>query len=134
MSAVKQAAATAASSTISEEEVRLIEDSIILPAVIKTIERNADEIKLAGWTLVDIYVRVSGVMAAIINDELAQTRRTLSRQNIVVYKTPISVVDGTARYRYRTRGQEGLLVLTRDYVKGEISRRIEEYTAAIFKR
>ncbi|MFC5651543.1 hypothetical protein ACFPYJ_20980 [Paenibacillus solisilvae] len=119
-------------SVASPDELRIINDYILLPMIITMVERSRDDIKESGITLADLYVKTTNIIGSVIVRELTETKRTLRGLNIVVYSA-VNVEDG-AKYRYRVRGKEDHFELTREYVRTEIVKRIADYTAALFQK
>jgi len=113
----------------TKKELELMKDCIILPVALHIVEKNCREIELSGQTLKLLYAAAAKVLAGHIREDLQQSRKRLAEQSIRMFEEAKD--DTQLTYRYVCRGYEDKLLLTKDFMRAEISLKIGRYARSL---
>jgi hypothetical protein len=117
--------------TLTVEEIGLIRDYVLLPIMLAVVEKNAGEIGLSAYPLKPLYAAASVALIRRLLGDLHQIKKTLRRHDIQVLEE--TKVDSAIHYRLLCRGYEGAFDMMRDVVRSEMSQRLAQYIAGLFR-
>ncbi|MDF2671513.1 MAG: hypothetical protein K0R67_3819 [Paenibacillus sp.] len=113
----------------TKREIEVIRDSIILPVALTIVENKRLEIERSSQTLKGLYAATAHLLAHNIQEDVLKYRKFLVDSNIQVFEDS---KDGTElHYRYMCRGREDRFVMTKDFMRAEISVRIGRYAKSL---
>jgi hypothetical protein len=124
-----QAKSTAHAEPPTKKDLDLMRDYILLPIALTIVEKKRRETELSSLTLKILYAAAAKILVKHIQEDVQQSRKALVEKNIRVVeesKDPAEIV-----YRYWCRGHEDRFVMTKDYMRSEISVRIERYVRSL---
>ncbi|MBJ6361548.1 hypothetical protein ACFOQM_09645 [Paenibacillus sp. GCM10012307] len=116
----------------TKEEMILLHDNAILAMIFQMIDANRKELAKSKQTLQPWYLIVLNALQLKVLEDSSRTKKAL--KNAGIYVKEIDKVDGLARYRYNCRGVQDEFQMTREYARGEITRRIGSYGKALFSK
>ena len=120
-----------ASGVPSEEELRMIRDSVLLPHLLTMVQRGMEEAQNSTGVLQRLFVRVAQALHSRIRRDLYALRRELARRNIKVESD--EQADMILYYRYTCRGYEERFGIVRDVMRAEIGVKLGRYIGDILK-
>ncbi|BFH15031.1 hypothetical protein WJ0W_004555 [Paenibacillus melissococcoides] len=90
------------------------------------VTRKIREIERSSETLKSLYAQAAQVLAQHIDRDLSKTGRAMLDKNIHLFA---GEHDGQAiTYPYTCRGHEGSFLITREYMRADMSKRLGKYT------
>ncbi|AJS57888.1 hypothetical protein [Paenibacillus sp. IHBB 10380] len=107
------------------EEINMMKDFVLLPIMHSIIMRKAREIERSSEMLRVLYTKVAQLLAKNMYTDLSKVKRSLLEKNIRVFEEEKD--DQMVRYRYIYRNYEDSFVITRSYMRAEVSMRIGRY-------
>jgi hypothetical protein len=115
----------------SKEEFELMRSAILLPILLKKLERNIKELEISGYLLKRLYVSVTAIF-------WQRVRADLEHINSELRANKIRIFEGTHNelclvYKYNCRGYSDEFSVTRDLVKENLARKLGEYTQKLTK-
>jgi glucan biosynthesis protein len=114
------------STLTTDEELKLIQDAIILPLMKKMLAKKMSEIEYSPQPLRKLYLRVTEIVLDRVQKDLVEVKKQLRKSDIRVWQDEnISVKE--FRYHYLVRGYQFTFDMLRDKVKAEISMRLPKY-------
>ncbi|WP_338555834.1 hypothetical protein [Paenibacillus sp. KS-LC4] len=109
----------------TSEEIHMMKDYVLLPIMHAIIVKKAHEAEQSFETLRLLYAKAAQLLARNVEHDLTQLKRALTEKNIRVFEEEKNHQE--ARYRYICREYEDHFIITRDYMRAEISLRIVRY-------
>lgn len=109
----------------TKKELDLMRDYVILPVALTIVEKKRLEVERSSFTLKILYSAAAKIVVKCIQEDVQQLKKALVDKQIRVFedsKEPTEIV-----YRYVCRGYENRFVMTKDYMRGEVSAKIESY-------
>jgi hypothetical protein len=113
----------------TEQEMKMIRDSILLPYMLSMVDKSLQDIEYHSNLLKPLYLTAGQVVRRRINDDLHRLRRELSRRNIRIFGEEQE--DMIVYHRFICRGYEERFGMVRDMVRSEISLRLTRYLKEI---
>ena len=113
----------------TKREIEVMRDSIILPVALTIVENKRTEIERSSQTLKGLYAAAAHLLAKNIQEDVMKYKKFLIDSNIQVFED--SKNDTELHYRYTCRGRENRFVMTKDFMRAEISVRIGRYTKSL---
>lgn len=113
----------------TKKELDLMRDAIILPVALGIVEKKRRETELSSLTLKILYSAAAKILVKQIQEDVQQSKKALVEHNIRVFED--SKDSAEIVYRYVCRGYENRFVMTKDYMRSEISVRIERYVRSL---
>lgn len=115
----------------TQEEFKLIRDSIILPMMLTIVEQNYRRIETTDLSLRKLYIAATQALMDQVHSDLVKVKKILRERSIKVMEE--EKIDSTARYRVFCRGYEDSFTIIRDVVRAEISVRLGKYIGDLFR-
>lgn len=109
----------------TRKEIELMRDYIILPVALRIVEKKCIEVEMSSETLKLLYSTAAKILAKHIRYDAQKCKKALFEQNIRVFEDTVG--DTELIYRYDCRGYKDHLVMTKDFMRTEISVRIGRY-------
>ncbi|MDQ1913202.1 hypothetical protein RAC89_22660 [Paenibacillus sp. GD4] len=109
----------------TQKELELMRDFIILPVALGIVEKKRRETEMSSLTLKILYSAAAKVLVKSIQEDVQQSRKALVEKQIRVFEDSKDASEIV--YRYVCRGYENRFVMTKDYMRSEVSVRIERY-------
>lgn len=117
------------SEIITNEELEMIRDYILLPHMEKMVQKSIDEAQYSTNILKRLYILASQkILNQIIQDMIA-LRRELKKRNIRVLDEEQS--DFIIFHKYYCRGYKDQFAMTRDVMRAEISVQLTKYMSEL---
>ncbi|UHA74016.1 hypothetical protein [Paenibacillus sp. 481] len=107
------------------EEIKLMKDSVLLSIMHTIIIKKAYEIEQSSDTLRGLYTKVARLLAKNIYADLCEVKKYLLEKNICLHEEEKD--EQAIHYRYVCRHYEDRFIVTRDYIRSEVSTRIGRY-------
>jgi hypothetical protein len=114
-----------ASGVPSEEELRMIRDSVLLPHLLTMVQRGLQEVQYSTSILKRLFAAAGQLLQNRIQRDLYTLRRELDRRNIRVVSDEHA--DTVLYYRYTCRGYEDRFGIVREMLRAEIGIRLARY-------
>jgi hypothetical protein len=111
------------------KEMELMRDYILLPVALRIVEKKRTEIEMSSETLKGLYSAAAHVLAKHIREDMRKSKKVLLESNIRVFED--SKGDTELHYRYTCRSHADELVMTKDFMRTEISARIGRYVRSL---
>ncbi|GAA0135743.1 hypothetical protein YSY43_25830 [Paenibacillus sp. YSY-4.3] len=128
--AADEAAASGAAhrvvSPLTAKDIETIKKYIILPVALEIVEKKNREVELSSQTFKALYAAATKVLAQHIRRDIQLCRKSLLEQSIRISEPAMDGSD--IRYRFVCRGMEDEFIMTRDYLKAQVSLTIGHYT------
>ncbi|WP_240421920.1 hypothetical protein [Paenibacillus periandrae] len=115
-----------ASEPPTKKEMEMMRDSVILPVALKIVEKKSIEVEMSSLTLKFLYCSATKILTKRIREDVQLSKKILVERNIRVFED--SKDDTEITYRYVCRGCEDRFVMTKDFMRAEVSGRIGSYT------
>jgi hypothetical protein len=115
--------------TVTKKEMEMIRDYIILPVALHIVEKKGREVERSSETLKLVYAAAAKLLARHIREDVRRSKKGLVEGNIRVFED--AKEDNELIYRYVCRGREDRLVMTKDFMRAEISVRIGRYARSL---
>jgi hypothetical protein len=113
----------------TKKEIELIRDSILLPIALQIVEKQSRQVQMSPQMLKLLYTAATQILAKHIREDVQTSRKALVEKNIRVFED--SKDDTELVYRYVCRGHEDRLVMTKNFIRAEISVRIGRYAQCL---
>jgi hypothetical protein len=113
----------------TNKEMEMMRDYIILPVALKIVEKNSLEVAKSAQMLKLVYAAAAKILVKQIREDVQKSKKVLVERNIRVFEH--SKEDAELIYRYMCRGHEERLVMTKDFMRAEISARIGRYARGL---
>jgi hypothetical protein len=113
----------------TRKEIEMMRDSIILPIVLKIVEKKSMEVEMSSQTLKLLYSAAAKILAKNIREDVQKSKKALIERNIRVFED--SKDDTEVIYRYVCRDHKDRFVMTKDFIRAEISARVGRYARSL---
>ncbi|MFK7697167.1 hypothetical protein [Paenibacillus sp. HJGM_3] len=113
----------------TKRDLDMIRDYILLPVALGIVEKRRAEIERSSETLKGLYAAAAHVLAKTIREDMRKSRQQLLESEIRVYEDAKD--DTELHYRYTCRSHDDELVMTKDFMRAEISARIGRYVNSL---
>ncbi len=117
------------SSHPKKEDIELIRDYILLPIMYTLVTKKISEVKLSSETLKSLYAKAAQVLAANIYKDLSKVKQEMMEKEIRVFNEEKH--EDILELHYAYRDYEDRLIITKEYMKAEISKRLARYTDSL---
>ncbi|NKI24223.1 hypothetical protein HFN20_23920 [Paenibacillus dendritiformis] len=108
------------------EELELMKNYVMLSHLQTMVTKKIREIERSSETLKPLYAQAAQVLAQHIDRDLSKAGRAMLDKNIHLFP---GEHDGQAiTYPYTCRGHEGSFLITREYMRADMSKRLGIYT------
>lgn len=114
---------------ISDEELYLLRESILLPLLIEMIETGLTNMDESKNILKRAYLMTGSYMVVLVKADLARIRRQLSTAKIVSWEK--GSTKHVLVHRYVRYNEESFLTIDRKEARAELSIRLGHYTEAL---
>jgi len=118
---------------LTQQELNLIRDYILLPVAISIVNKNRLEIAESKDLLRSLYSSALLVIMTRMRNDLEDIRRQLKEMNINVVDSRRTRVNDSEQYPYFVRGKRGDFSIRRDEIKAEVGRQLGRYIADVTK-
>lgn len=116
----------------SDQEVKLMEDYILLPIAITVVNTNRLEMETSSITLRKLYSDTATIMMSRMREELSGIRQQLKERQIVVMDAEEEVYEeDCAQFPYILHGYPGMLALNREVIQSGVLAYIHRYVAEV---
>jgi len=115
--------------SMTEEEVLAIRNSIMLPMLLDVCRNNLEKLEFSGLTLKKLYTESTQVLMDHIARDIKENKQFLREHQIRI----IDENHGQLRYKFIVRGYEDKMVFFSDYFRAQLSIKLGEYVAGVFK-
>ncbi|MNP26742.1 hypothetical protein D3C76_1196100 [compost metagenome] len=113
----------------TRKELEMMREYILLPVAFHIVEKKILEVEQSTQMLKLLYSTAAKVLANHIWADVQNSKKALHERNIRVFED--SKNDSELTYRYICRGYEDRFVMTRDYMRAEVSVRIGRYVRSL---
>ncbi|AOZ91516.1 hypothetical protein [Paenibacillus crassostreae] len=113
----------------TRRELELMREYVLLPVALHIVEKKILEVERSPQMLKLLYSTAAKVLAKHIREDVNKSKKALHEQTIRVYED--SKNDSELTYRYTCRGYENQFIMTRDFMRAEISVRIGKYVRGL---
>ena len=117
------------SSHPKKEDIELIRDYILLPIMYTLVTKKISEVKLSSETLKSLYAKAAQILAANIYKDLSKVKQEMMEKEIRVFNEEKH--EDILELYYAYRDYEDRLIITKEYMKAEISKRLARYTDSL---
>ncbi|WP_374020183.1 hypothetical protein ABU162_11440 [Paenibacillus thiaminolyticus] len=108
------------------EELELMKNYVMLSHLQTMVTRKIRDIERSSETLKSLYSQAAQILAQHIDRDLSKAGRAMLDKNIHLFT---GEHDGQAiTYPYTCRGHEGSFLITREYMRADMSKRLGRYT------
>jgi hypothetical protein len=118
-----------AAEPVTKQEIEMMRDYIILPIALKIVEKKSIEVEMSSQTLKLLYSAAAKILANHIRDDVQKCKKVLLEKKIRVFED--SKDNTELIYCYICRGHEDRFVMTKDFIRAEISVRIGRYARSL---
>ena len=115
----------------TEEELRLIRESILLPHLMTMLQRSIGEISRSQISMHNVMARVMRAVLDRVGLESFNARRELKKRNIKILSDEMQ--DDIVYTRYLCRGYEDKFGMTREVMRAEIGKHLTKVVESILK-
>lgn len=116
----------------SKEEIELIRDYCLMPLLLDLVEKNKKDMEFTDHTLKPLYIKAADALWKRIHADLYEIRKELKRIGCKVNK--LDRYDPAAiHFEFRLRGYREEFGIMKMLVKSEMSMRLGNYIAGMFK-
>jgi hypothetical protein len=118
--------------TLGGDDATLVKEAILLPMILTLLERDRQALVSPDCPMRFGRRYAEAVLRAMdmVTNDNAAVRRELRKREVKIHRLG-SDRDGV-RYIYVHRGYERTMALSWNYIKAQISVRVEEYARAVF--
>ncbi len=109
----------------TSKELNLMRDSIILPVTIEIVHKKRMELEMIDLMFKVAYLEVTKILTRSLQKDLQKTKKALIEKKIRLQEDSRETTQ--IIYRYFCRGYEDQLVITKNYMRDEIGRKIDTY-------
>ncbi|WP_028547998.1 hypothetical protein [Paenibacillus sp. UNC451MF] len=113
----------------TNKEMEMMRDFVLLPVALQIVEKKSIEVEMSTQTLKLLYSAAAKILARNIRDDLLKNRKALLERHIRVIEDIKD--DSSLYYRYSCRGREDRFIMTKDFIRSEISLRIGRYAKSL---
>lgn len=114
------------------EDLELMRDSILLPALHALVTKRIQEMERSTETLRTLYVKVAYLVARHIYDDLSKLKKRMRDQDMHVIDEVKD--ESSIQCTYVCRGYEDAFVMTKESMRMEMSVRLRRYTEHMVAR
>ncbi|WP_152392335.1 hypothetical protein [Paenibacillus guangzhouensis] len=111
------------------EDMELIRDYILLPIMHTLVIKKVSEAKVSTETLKSLYAMAAQVLAANIYKDLSKVKQEMMEKEIRVVNEEKH--EDVLKLHYAYHDFEDRLIITKEYMKAEISKRLARYTDSL---
>lgn len=108
------------------EDIELMRDYILLSVMYKMVTKKIHEMGVSSETLKSLYTKAAQILANNISADLSQRRQEMLKKEIRIVDEEKH--DSTMILHYTYHGYEDSFIITKEYMRMEISRRLARYT------
>ncbi|QHT60835.1 hypothetical protein GXP70_13335 [Paenibacillus lycopersici] len=127
--AAVQARAPRERNIITTEERAMLRDYILLPHMVKMVEKSIADVEHMTTVLKRAYLMAGQKILDRVSQDLYGLRRELNQRNIRILNEEHA--DLVVYHRYFCRGYEDRFGMTRDVMRSEISMKLARYTSEL---
>ncbi|SDD97927.1 hypothetical protein SAMN02799630_04308 [Paenibacillus sp. UNCCL117] len=109
----------------TSKEFEMMRDSVVLSVALQIVEKKSIEMETSSHMLQLLYSAAAKVLVQMMREDMRKLKKHLLEKHIRVYEAAKD--DASLHYRFVCRGQEDGFTMTREFMRGEISRRIGSY-------
>nr|WP_207952083.1 hypothetical protein [Paenibacillus turpanensis] len=116
----------------SEDELKMIRDSILLPHMVTMVQKSLTDIENSSNLLKKLYLAVGQEVLDAMSKDLYNLRRELAKRSIKVIND--EQIDLVIYHRFVCRGYEERFGMVREVMRSEISLQLAKYVKEIVGR
>lgn len=113
----------------TRKETEIMRNHIVLAFTLQVIEKKNIEVEMSSQTLKLLYSATTRLLAKIIREDLKEVKKILVEKNISLFE--ISKDDTAIYYRFVCRGHKDKLIITKEFVRAEVSAKIGSYIQSL---
>ncbi|MHA0857320.1 hypothetical protein [Paenibacillus sp. CMAA1364] len=113
----------------TRRELDMMREYVLLPVALHIVERKILEVERSPQMLKLLYATAGKVLANHIREDVHKSKKALFDRHIRLFED--SKNDSELTYRYICRGYENQFMMTRDFMRAEISVRIGRYVGKL---
>ncbi|WP_438351458.1 hypothetical protein ACP8HI_12900 [Paenibacillus sp. FA6] len=113
----------------TRQEFEMMREYILLPVMLHIVEKKIQEVERSPQMLKLLYSTAAKVLANHIRDDMQKSKKVLHERSIRVFEDTKD--DDELTYRYICRGYEDRFMMTREFMRAEISVRIGRYVGGL---
>lgn len=119
-------APSGASHQPKREDIELIRDYILLSVMNTMVTKKIREMAVSSETLKSLYTKAAQILANSISTDLSKRRQEMLKKEICIVDEEKQ--DSTMILHYTYRNSEDSFIITKEYMRMEISKRLARYT------
>ena len=120
------------SSHPKKEDIELIRDYILLPIMYTLVTKKISEAKLSSETLKSLYAKAAQILAVNIYKDLSKVKQEMMEKELRVVNE--EKYEDVWKLHYAYHDFEDRLIITKEYMKAEISKRLARYTDSLITK
>lgn len=113
----------------TRKEIEIMRDHIVLSITLRVIEKKKIEVDMSSQTLKLLYSATTRLLAKNIREDVKKTKKILVEKDINVFEN--SKDDTALYYRFVCRGHEDEFIITKEFVRSEVSAKIGGYIQSL---
>jgi hypothetical protein len=117
----------------SKEELELIRDYCLMPMLLDIVEKNRKDMEFANHSLKRLYIKAAEALAKKIHVDLYEIRKELKRINCRVNEMKDKYDPAAVHFEFWLRGYHNEFGLMKEVVRSEMSVRLADYIAGMFR-
>jgi hypothetical protein len=117
---------------ITNDELTMIRDYILMPHMLTMVQRSIDDIEQTGNPLKPLYIAVARAVMDRISADMKRIRAEFAKSKIKLLNT--ETVDVVYYQHFVCRGYQDRFGMIREVMKAEISVRLGRYFAEVEKQ
>ncbi|WP_028545081.1 hypothetical protein [Paenibacillus taiwanensis] len=115
-----------------QEDMALIRDYILLPIMHTLVTKKMSEMKNSSETLKSLYAKAAQILAVHIHKNLCKVKQEMMEKEIHILHDEKH--EDVMELHYSYRDYEDRLIITKEYMKAEISKRLAQYTDSLIAK
>jgi hypothetical protein len=127
---IKAAGLKIESPPVSQAELELMHDFVLLPMAYTIAEKNRKEIEQKARSLRDLFIKATIIILQQMKADIENINQSLKQAIITVLSG--NLIDNIATYSYKCRSHDGTFALTREYERVHIGKLIARYINGLF--
>lgn len=114
-------------SVLSDEELTLIRDSVLLPVLMDVIKNNTRELQHSKLSVISLYIKTTEVLLDTIHADLVAVKKELRQRDIKV--VPEDRIDYALYHKIYYRGYNENFGIMKETIKAELSVKLGNYVS-----
>ncbi|MCG7407584.1 hypothetical protein MH117_09125 [Paenibacillus sp. ACRRX] len=114
------------------EDIELMRDYILLPVMYTLVTKKIHEVEVSSETLKALYAKTAQILATTIYKDLSKVKQQMLEKEIRIINEEKH--DSTMHLHYTYRNYEDSFIITKEYMRMAISKRLARYTDSLISK